>query len=237
MSSWMVPCRFGYLKITEIIGSTPQELRALAEQLEAEGARALVLDLRNVAQAQFHPTVIVADALLDRGTIGLVRERESTRTYRAEPDALFRNWPIVVLVDQVWTPEVAWLCAGLQDNGRATIVGTAHLASPAVVQTTVALPESDWSVEMATGILERGNGQPIGTIRPNPNQIARGMYDLEEKRTIDRRIAQYTATPTQPNPAARLMWLAGADLLKAAPVDPLARAREILAEALKTTAK
>ncbi|MEJ7639582.1 MAG: hypothetical protein WKF75_16800 [Singulisphaera sp.] len=37
------------------------------------GARALVLDLRSIRVAEFHPTVLLADSLLDGGMIGRVR--------------------------------------------------------------------------------------------------------------------------------------------------------------------
>ena len=40
----------GYLKFNEILASTPHELRQMARRLEAEGARALVLDLRSLGQ-------------------------------------------------------------------------------------------------------------------------------------------------------------------------------------------
>ena len=45
-------------------------------------------------------------------------------TYEATPDALFRGWPIAVLVDRETTCGAEWLAAALQDNHRATIVGT-----------------------------------------------------------------------------------------------------------------
>jgi C-terminal peptidase prc len=151
----------GYLKVTEVSGSTPQELRAFAAQLESEGAKALVLDLRQASPAHFHQTVLLADALLDGGVIGRIKSVDGEKTYTAEPDALFRDWPMVVLAAGNHEPEIAWLCDALEDNHRATIVGEPIIPREPNYHETVALPGGEWSVRMATGRLERGDGRPI----------------------------------------------------------------------------
>ncbi|MHB1556577.1 MAG: S41 family peptidase, partial [Isosphaeraceae bacterium] len=58
----------GYLRILEITGSTPHELRKLAERMEGLGLRALVLDLRSLQDDRgesAHPAVLLADSLLE----------------------------------------------------------------------------------------------------------------------------------------------------------------------------
>ena len=67
------PDGVAYLKIQDIAASTPHELRKLAQQFDAEGLKALILDLRGLSNASLHPTVLLADSLLERGTIGRVR--------------------------------------------------------------------------------------------------------------------------------------------------------------------
>ncbi len=113
----------GLLRITEITASTPHELRKLAQQLESEGVRAVVLDLRGLGGSSVHSAVLLADCLLDSGPIGRVWTPEREHTYQAEPDALFRGWPLAVLVDQATWGTAEWLAAALQDNHRAIVVG------------------------------------------------------------------------------------------------------------------
>lgn len=120
------PEPIGYLRILEITGSTPHELRRLAGRMEGLGLRALVLDLRRVQDEQgesAHPTVLLADSLLERGTIGRMRTARGTTIYQADADALFRGWPIAVLVDERTVGPVEWLVAALQDNHRAVVIG------------------------------------------------------------------------------------------------------------------
>lgn len=120
------PDPIGYLRILEITGSTPHELRKLAGRMESLGLRALVLDLRYLQDDRgesAHPAVLLADSLLERGTIGRIRTARGTTIYQADADALFRDWPIAVLVDTVTSGSAEWLAAVLQDNHRAVVVG------------------------------------------------------------------------------------------------------------------
>jgi carboxyl-terminal processing protease len=165
----------GYLKITEIGGSTPHELRKMAQQLETQGARALILDLRGSKRTSaVHPAVLLADCLLDHGPIGRVRTAQGETTYQADSDALFRGWPIAVLVDANTSGTAEWLAAALQDNHRATIVGTpthgamrARTAGGPMPQETpgvrsrVSVGDGSWSIELTTGSLARGDGRAL----------------------------------------------------------------------------
>jgi len=156
----------GYLQITEIAASSPHELRALARQLEVEGARALVLDLRGLHAVNLHPTVLLADSFLDHGSIGKVETAHGETIYQADSDALFRNWPVVALVDGATSGTAEWLAAALQDNHRAALVGvptsSARGMPGADVQSPISVGDGAWSIILTTGRLQRGDGQPLG---------------------------------------------------------------------------
>ena len=152
--------QIGIIQVEQILGSTPQELRSMARKIEADGFKAIILDLRRTAGESPHPTVLLADAFLERGTIGKVRTANSEVIYHAEPDALFRDWPIAVLVDLPSSGAARWLAAALQDNGRARIFGDLPGRSPDIV-TSIPLPGGEWVVRMSTGQLLRGDGRSL----------------------------------------------------------------------------
>jgi carboxyl-terminal processing protease len=161
------PDPIGYLRVTEIAASTPHELRKLARQLATEGARALVLDLRGVRGDNLHPAVLLGDTLVGRGLIGRVRTTQGEIAYRADSEALFRGWPMAILVNQRTSGTAEWLAAALQDHHRAVIVGLPTFSASgffdtAVVRTTVAVGDGSWSIRLVTGLLERGDGRPLG---------------------------------------------------------------------------
>jgi carboxyl-terminal processing protease len=162
----------GYLKISEITASTPHDLRKLARQLENHGHWGIVLDLRGLGGASVHPTVLLADSLLAGGVIGRVQTAQREVTFQSDSDALFRNSPIAVLVDNGTWGTAEWLAAALQDNHRATIVGVptysatngnrAGMIVSTDVRSRVSLGDGMGAIDLTTGRLKRGDGRPIG---------------------------------------------------------------------------
>jgi carboxyl-terminal processing protease len=207
----------GYLKIKEISGSTPRELRSFAQQLEAEGAKALVLDLRETQTAGFHSTVLLADALLDGGVIGRVASPEGERILKAEPDALFRDWPMVVLTKSVSIGEVAWLADALGANRKATILGANLVNDDPVVREMVAIDGGPWSLQMPTGRLEQADGKPLAMTEHTNRGSNENFADYNQR--LRRSVI------AQPKPA---------DPEKLDSQNDLAKARSILENALKS---
>jgi carboxyl-terminal processing protease len=170
----------GYLKISEISASTPHDLRKLARQVESQGQWGIVLDLRGIGGTSVHPAVLLADTLLAGGVIGRVQTAQREVTYQADPDALFRNAPIAVLVDGFTSGTAEWLAAALQDNHRGIIVGTPTFSAVNVipsgtmqwrtdVRSRVLLSNGFGAIELTTGRLERGDGRPISGESSAPN--------------------------------------------------------------------
>jgi len=174
----------GYLRIREISASTPHELRKVAQQLESAGLRALVVDLRGLSSTSLHPTVLLADSLLDHGRIGRVREAERVMTYDATPDALFRGWLLVALVDAETAHTAEWLAAALQDNHRAVLVGTTTQSGwiqprqlpgfpgTAVLRSSVPVGDGAWYLSLITARLEHGDGRPLAASPAPLNPLA-----------------------------------------------------------------
>jgi carboxyl-terminal processing protease len=160
------PDPIGYLRITGLLGSTPHELRKMASQLESEGDRALVLDLRGLRSDAVHTAMLLADSLLESGPIGRVKTARGERTYQADADAVLRGWPLAVLVDAETVGAAEWLAAALQDNHRAFLVGSPTMSAKinpgtGFVKSTISVGDGRLSLSLATGSLERGDGRPL----------------------------------------------------------------------------
>jgi len=104
-------------------------IREIFEETEGEAPAGIVLDLRNnpgglVDQAQF-----VADAFLDQGAVVLTRGRIPSQNsrYDAQPDeldAMLTGVPLIVLINGGSASAAEIVAGALQDQGRATLVGT-----------------------------------------------------------------------------------------------------------------
>jgi carboxyl-terminal processing protease len=205
------PDPIGYLQITEISASTPHELRKLASQLESDGARALVLDLRGLRTDNLHSTVVVADTLLNHGCIGQIRTSHGETKYQADSDALFEAWPLAVLIDETTAEGAEWLAAALQDNHRAVLVGMPSYSAKGVpgagVQSTISVGDGAWSIVLTTGRLERGDGRPlaveaIGSRGSNMNPFAAAADADAVARVLKHRLAARAGATKESTPKA-----------------------------------
>ena len=149
-----------YVQLDRIGGSSVHELRQIEQRLRADKMQALIIDLRLLHSDDPHYAVLLADALLSKGAIGRVRHGDHTREFTADADCLFQDWPLAVLVSEGTAGTAEWLAAALQDNQRAIIVGS-PTSGDAYVSTTFPIPNSDKTLTIPTGILERPSGKPL----------------------------------------------------------------------------
>lgn len=174
--------QIGYLHLRDITGSTLQELRDAEVKLRNAKVRAVVLDFRYGSRTDtFHQARLVADGLLDGGTLWHWQERDvAPRTETADRECLFRGLPLVVAIDQYTSGPQAAVAAALQDAGRAVVVGTSPKYD-GLVATGVELADGVHILEMGTAKIIRSRADhqwplkadfetPI--LEPNPAEEA-----------------------------------------------------------------
>jgi C-terminal peptidase prc len=156
-----------YVRLEQLRSSTPHELRQVERRLRAEGARAVVLDLRNGGGGDLHNGTLVAAALLDGQPMWSLRGADKqVQVCRAGRECQFRGWPMAVLInDQVDATEGA-VAAALQDNGRAVLVGE-PTRNGGFVNTLVLLPDGEGALSIRTGRLERTAKDRSWPVRPD----------------------------------------------------------------------
>jgi C-terminal peptidase prc len=143
-----------YAAVTAFRSSTLHELRRVERQARKEGAGALILDLRQSGGGLLGHGALVADALLDGGTMWKVRDRAGkVKETVSDRDAHFLGWPVVVLIGEHTDPVGRWVAAALQDNGRAVLVGQT-VRGHAYARSRVELPDGGVLV-MPTKVIER----------------------------------------------------------------------------------
>jgi len=151
----------GYVKIRQINGSAAHELRRLERQFRADGISAVIIDLRSTSSHDAHQALLLADALLDGGTIGRVRlPNGHVQKFQADRECLFRDWPLAVLIDRTTTGGGEWIAAALQDN-RASIVFGEPSAGSARSNSIIRVAGENLSLQLPTGVFERPSGKPL----------------------------------------------------------------------------
>lgn len=147
------------IRLRSIGPSTLHELRQVRDKLRRENIGGIILDLRS-GGAILHDVVMVADSLLDGGTIGHIRSLDSVKKHEARPGAFFQDLPMAVLVGKHTSPGYVFLIAALQDHKRAIVVGE-PTSGQTYVSSIVPVPGRSEKIRMATAVMQRGDGTPL----------------------------------------------------------------------------
>lgn len=116
----------GYVRLASFTEKSAEELDAALKDLERQGLRGLVLDLRGNPGGLMDVAVKVSDLFLSEGPILYVVPRpdlDKPVTFYATKDNTHPNFPMVVLVDQYSASASEIVSGALKDTGRATLVG------------------------------------------------------------------------------------------------------------------
>ncbi len=113
----------GYVQITSFTGRTPEELRTALTALQAEGIRALVLDLRDNTGGLLQESVQVANAFIGSGTIVYEVDNQGEEAYPAQPDRVLTELPLAVLVNDYTASGAELVAAAIQDDQRGVLIG------------------------------------------------------------------------------------------------------------------
>ncbi len=113
-----------YLRVPSFHAGRAEELRNRLAQLEKQGLRRLVLDLRDSATGEMQEAVAAAQFFLEHGTIGTLKGQTVERqTFAADPAKYSWKHPVTVLISNGTSGPAEVLAAALADNKRATSVG------------------------------------------------------------------------------------------------------------------
>ncbi len=112
------------IRITGFNQNTADELKKALGQIVDEGAKGLILDLRDDPGGLLSAAVEVSDLFLSGGEIVSTKGRNTApKRYDARRDSPYEELPMVVLVNQNSASASEIVSAALQDHDRAIVVG------------------------------------------------------------------------------------------------------------------
>jgi carboxyl-terminal processing protease len=119
----------GYVRIATFSEKTDASMRdaiATLKQQIGPNLKGFVLDLRNDPGGLLDQAIAVSDDFLTRGEIVSTRGRaaDETQRYEAKPGDIADGKPIVVLINEGTASASEIVAGALQDQKRATILGT-----------------------------------------------------------------------------------------------------------------
>lgn len=151
----------GYVRVEQFADTTAHDVGDALASLRNDGARAVILDLRQNLGGVVHGAVDVASLLLPEGTVVcVVRRREGGEIQRTKRFEAFEptDLPLVLLVDEQTASASEILSGALQDHGRAVLVGE-RTWGKFLVQTLVETRSEGSIVRLTTARYETPRGR------------------------------------------------------------------------------
>ncbi|HEX4009115.1 MAG TPA: S41 family peptidase [Solirubrobacteraceae bacterium] len=153
--------KLGYVELTSFTAGSGEEVRQQVQQVLHEGARGLILDLRENGGGLLEEAVNIASIFISNGTIVSTDGRAQPRqVYMAKGDAIAASQPMVVLVDSGTASSAEIVTAALQQRGRAKVVGT-HTYGKGVFQEIDPLPNGG-ALDFTVGEFFTPDGENLG---------------------------------------------------------------------------
>lgn len=153
--------KIGYIPLQGFNETSTQEVARAVTSLQAEGAKGLILDLRQNPGGFLDQSLSISNLFLNEGQeIASVRGRNvEPQSYYAREKPLAPSIPLVILVDQYSASASEIVAGALQDHDRAVIVGTTSFGK-GLVQTVFNL-DGGYALKMTTGKWYTPSGRSI----------------------------------------------------------------------------
>jgi len=133
VESEMKEGNIGYIQIRTFATDTPQDLVKALRDLQGQGAKGLILDLRGNPGGFLDATVQATSQFLKKGVV-LYEESASgdRKSWPVISGGIAQDIPMAVLVDKGSASGSEVMAGALQDQKRAVIIGTATFGKGAV---------------------------------------------------------------------------------------------------------
>ncbi len=157
--------KIGYLRLVTFSDKSAEEMQKAVEQLQRDGARAVIIDLRNNPGGLLQRAVEIADLFLSEGRIVSTRgrnHREEIYDAKAPGTLLLpeKDYPMAVLINRNSASASEILSAALQDHQRAKIVGERSYGKGSV-QNVIPMENSTSALKLTTASYWRPSGKNI----------------------------------------------------------------------------
>jgi len=120
----MLADNVGYIKVDAFPEGKSQEIAGKIRSLQKQGAKKLVLDLRNTASGEISEGIATANLFLDHGTIAYLQGQKYPRqAFNADPAKDITKLPVAVLVNRGTAGPAEIVAAAILENARGDLVG------------------------------------------------------------------------------------------------------------------
>lgn len=172
----MLQDEIGQIKVDALTKGKSQEIASKVKSLQKEGAKKLILDLRDCAAGDENEGIATANLFLNHGTITYLQGQKYPRqAFNADPSKAITTLPLVVLVNKGTAGPAEIVAASVLDNARGDVVGDKTFGDGSV-QKLIELPDGG-ALILSVAKYYSPEGKAIQDTAVTPNVLAADASD------------------------------------------------------------
>ena len=168
ITSKIINNNIGYIKFQSFDEKSAENLRTKIDELISQGAKSLILDLRNNGGGIVNEATAIADYFLDKDKV-IMTEKDKDNKEQIEKTKNDKQYdlPLVILVNKNSASATEILTGALKDNGRAKVIGNTTYGK-GVIQTVIKLSDGS-ALKITTAEYYTPNGTAINKVGIKPD--------------------------------------------------------------------
>src|SRR5216684_8728454 len=160
----------GYIKVDAFNKGKSQEIANKVKSLQKQGAKKLILDLRNASEGDESEGIATANLFLNHGTITYLQGQKFPReAFNADPARDITTLPVVVMVNRGTAGPAEIVAAAVLENARGDVVGDKTFGDGSI-QKTIDLPDGS-ALILSVAKYYTPNGKAIQDAAVTPNVL------------------------------------------------------------------
>jgi carboxyl-terminal processing protease len=172
----MMESGIAYIKADTLTKGKAQEVANKIKELQRQGAKRLLLDLRNCAGGDESEGIGVANLFLNRGLITYLQGQKYPReTFNADPQKAITNLPLVVLVNRGTAGPAEIVAASILENARGDVLGDKTFGVGSI-QKVIEVPDGS-ALILSVAKYYSPNGKSIQDNAVTPNIVVAAEED------------------------------------------------------------
>lgn len=166
----------GEIRVDALNKGKAQEIANQIKALQKDGAKKLILDLRNCSEGDESEGIATANLFLNHGTITYLQGQKFPReAFNADPAKAITTLPVVVLVNKGTAGAAEIVAAAILENARGDVVGDKTFGEGSV-QKVIELPDGS-ALILSVAKYYSPSGKAIQDSAVTPNLIVADADD------------------------------------------------------------
>ncbi|MCL2383975.1 MAG: S41 family peptidase [Oscillospiraceae bacterium] len=184
--SGMLENDIGYIEIASFGTRSADEFEKQLNELQAQGMRSLIIDLRSNGGGTVDSALQIADLLVPRNRILMVTANRDGNEIVTARSGNSIDIPVVILVDRLSASASEILAGALRDNNVGTLIGETTFGKGSV-QSIREICEIG-AISVTTAEFKTPNGDPINEVGIEPDIVVEYVRDSGIDEQLNRAI-------------------------------------------------